>query len=75
MENKNLTALISCFARAYHYKNSINPILKDDIATKILLKEEYVVNDIYMIDENVNISNMSYLDILKKYGFEWRVYL
>lgn len=31
-----------------------------------LLKEEYVVNDIYMIDENVNISNMSYLDILKK---------
>ena len=31
-----------------------------------LLKEEYVVNDIYMIDENVNISNRSYLDILKK---------
>ena len=41
MENKNLTALISCFARAYHYKNSINPILKDDLANKILLKEEY----------------------------------
>ena len=31
-----------------------------------LLKEEYVVNDIYMIDENFDISNMSYLDILKK---------
>ena len=30
-----------------------------------LLKEEYVVNDIYMIDENFDISNMSYLDILK----------
>ena len=25
-----------------------------------LLKEEYVVNDIYMIDENFDISNMSY---------------
>ena len=37
--------------------------LKENI---FLLKEEYVVNDIYMIDENVNISNMSYLDILKK---------
>ena len=31
-----------------------------------LLKEEYVVNDIYMIDETFDISNMSYLDILKK---------
>ncbi|MGM9858359.1 MAG: class I SAM-dependent methyltransferase [Bacilli bacterium] len=41
MENKNLTSLISCFARAYHFKNSVEPILKDDVASRILTKEEY----------------------------------
>lgn len=29
------------------------------------IEEEYLVNDVYMLDERVDISNMSYLDILK----------
>lgn len=55
-------------------ETEISVLVKTDFETlqkelkeiNFLLKEEYVVNDIYMIDENVNISNMSYLDILKK---------
>lgn len=41
MKENNLTALISCFARCYHYKNNKYRILNDNIAEKILSKEEY----------------------------------
>lgn len=47
-------------------KTDYETLQKELKEKNFLLKEEYVVNDIYMIDENVNISNMSYLDILKK---------
>ena len=41
MEEKNMTALISCFARCYHYKNNDIRIFSDNMAEKILSKEEY----------------------------------
>lgn len=41
MEEKNITALVSCFARAYHNKNSNIKIYEDNFAYKILSKEEY----------------------------------
>lgn len=50
MEEKNMTALVSCFARAYHNKNSNIKIYEDELAEKILSKEEY--NNI-----SVNMSN------------------
>ena len=40
MEEKNMTALVSCFARYYHYKNNKYRIFSDNIAEKILSKEE-----------------------------------
>ena len=33
---KNITALVSCFVRAYHYKNSDYRILKDSLAERML---------------------------------------
>ena len=46
MEEKNMTALISCFARYYHYKNNDVRIFSDNMAEKILSKEEVsYVND------------------------------
>ena len=41
MEGKNMTALISCFARCYHYKNNKYRIFNDNISEKILSSEEY----------------------------------
>ena len=41
MEEKNMTALISCFARYYHYKNNDVRMFSDNMAEKILSKEEY----------------------------------
>ena len=41
MEEKNMTALVSCFARCYHYKNNKYRIFSDNIAEKILSNEEY----------------------------------
>lgn len=40
MEN-NLTALICCFSRAYHYKNNEIRIFSDSVAMKLLSDEEY----------------------------------
>ena len=36
-----MTALVSCFARAYHYKNSERPVFADSVAEKLLTAEEY----------------------------------
>lgn len=41
MEEKNMTALVSCFVRAYHYKNKKYKIFNDNIAEKILSDDEY----------------------------------
>ena len=41
MEKKNMTALVSCFARSYHYKNNKYRIFSDNLAEKILSVEEY----------------------------------
>ena len=38
---ENMTSKVSCFARAYHYKNNENWIFKDDKAEDILGKTEY----------------------------------
>lgn len=37
----NLTALMSAFARAYHFQNSQTPIFKDTFAEKMFSAEEY----------------------------------
>lgn len=39
MSNKNITALVSCFLRAYHYKNSITSVFRDELAVKLLDKD------------------------------------
>lgn len=41
MKEKNMTALVSCFARCYHYKNNKYRIFNDNISEKIISKEEY----------------------------------
>lgn len=41
MENKSMTALVSCFVRAYHYRNNSFRIFSDPLAEKILSREEY----------------------------------
>lgn len=38
----NMTAKVSCFSRAYHYKNNSEWIFKDDIAEMILGDEDYL---------------------------------
>ena len=37
----NMTALVSCFARAYHYKNSERHVFADSVAEQMLTTEEY----------------------------------
>ena len=39
----NMTALVSCFARAYHYKNSERHVFADPVAELMLTTEEYDV--------------------------------
>ena len=40
--NKNMTVLVSLFARVYHTKNSNIKIYNDIYGEKILTKEEYI---------------------------------
>ena len=37
----HMTALVSCFARAYHYKNSERHVFADSLAEQMLTAEEY----------------------------------
>ena len=37
----NMTAMVSCFARAYHYKNSETHVFADPVAEQMLTSEEY----------------------------------
>lgn len=41
MKEKNMTALVSCFARAYHYEHNKYKIFSDSIAKKLLTDKEY----------------------------------
>ena len=41
MSEKNMTALVSCFARAYHYCNNEVWVFADDYAEKLLTRQEY----------------------------------
>lgn len=47
---KNTTALVSCFARAGHYKLNSEWIFKDEVAQRILSQEEYDEISSNMID-------------------------
>ena len=38
---ENMTALVSAFARAYHYRNSDTPVFADPLAAMLLTDEEY----------------------------------
>lgn len=38
---KHMTALVSCFARAYHFKNSEEPVFGDNVADRLLTEKEY----------------------------------
>lgn len=41
MKEKNMTALVSCYSRAYHYKNYKYKIYNDSLAEKLLSEDEY----------------------------------
>ena len=41
MSMDNMTALVSAFARAYHYRNNHTWVFADPIAEKMLTDEEY----------------------------------
>ncbi|MDD6483298.1 MAG: SAM-dependent methyltransferase [Clostridiales bacterium] len=47
-QKKSMTALMSAFARAYHTKNSENPIFCDSIARKLFSNEEYAQLERYI---------------------------
>lgn len=49
MKEKSMTALVSAFSRAYHYKNNNVTIFSDTIAPLLLTNEEY-----NMISENMS---------------------
>lgn len=41
MENRSMTALMSAFARAYHFKTEKHPVFADSAAEKLMTEEEY----------------------------------
>ena len=45
----NMTALVSCFARAYHYKNNSTWVFRDSMAGSLLTEEEY-----YAVSSNMS---------------------
>lgn len=54
-----MTALISCFVRAYHYKNNKCKIFSDSYASKVLTKEEYD-NISYSLAKGITFFNPSF---------------
>ena len=45
---ENMTAKVSCFARAYHFRNAQKPVFSDTMAEKLLGEKEY-----QMISDNM----------------------
>lgn len=41
MEKQSITALMSCFGRAYHAENEQSPVFRDTLAKQLLTAEEY----------------------------------
>ena len=41
MNEKNMTALVSCFSRSYHCRHNRFPVFKDDVAEKLLTQQEH----------------------------------
>ena len=41
MEKQSITALMSCFGRAYHAENEQHPVFRDTLAKQLLTAEEY----------------------------------
>lgn len=66
--NKNLTALVSCFARAYHSEQGKDCIYNDEVARKILTPAEYeavsanMINGISFFNPNFNGTDAEALD-------------
>ena len=58
--NKNMTALVSLFARVYHTKNSNIKIYNDIYGEKILTKEEYT-NIYNSMKQGIKYFNKDYI--------------
>lgn len=59
MKEKNITALVSCFARCYHFKNNKFRIYSDNYAEKILSTEEYALISSNMV-KGINFFNSNF---------------
>ena len=71
MKEKNMTALVSCFARCYHYKNNKYRIFSDNISEKILSNEEY--NSIsYHMSNGIKFFNPNFVGT-KEEALRWIV--
>lgn len=53
----SLTALMSAFSRAYHFENSKNPILCDNIARKLFADKEYEQIESYILTNGTNVKD------------------
>ena len=71
MNEKNMTALVSCFSRAYHNKNSKTKIYGDDVAEKILSPQEYESIS-YNMANGIKFFNPNF-EGSKKEALEWIV--
>ena len=71
MENKNMTALVSAFARCYHYKNNKYRIFSDNCAEKILSNKEYneIANSMF---EGIKFFNPNFVGT-KENALRWIV--
>ena len=68
---KNMTALVSCFARGYHYQNNSYRIFRDNLAYRILGKKDY--NAIASNMENgINFFNPNFVGT-KEEALRWVV--
>ncbi|EAG8233301.1 MULTISPECIES: class I SAM-dependent methyltransferase [Listeria] len=59
MNEKNMTALVSCFAKAYHYDHNSTRIFSDNLAKNILSQEEYAQISMNM-KEGISYFNPSF---------------
>lgn len=73
---ENMTAKVSCFTRAYHYKNNENWIFKDDKAAEILGEKEYqmiaehMTQGIQFFQPDFNGTKEEIKDKLLPYGYQ-----
>lgn len=53
--NTSLTSLMSAFSRAYHFKNSIDPVFSDNIAEKLFSESEYQKIEKYILSGSTDV--------------------